>query len=326
MSIVSVIIPAYNAERTILETIASVQQQTMSDFELIIIDDGSTDRTVELVQAVEDDRLQIFSYENGGVPIARNRGIAKSNSEFIAFLDADDLWAPEKLELQLAALQAHPKAGLAYSWTYNMSETGDLLEPVEPRFSGRVYGDLLLWNFLSNGSNPLIRRRAIESVGEFCAELMSTEDWDYWLRLAMKWEFILVPKHQVFYRRSATSVSSRLDTMKQKALITLERAFALAPLDLQHLKNQSLSNVYQYYAEVYLRDITNNANSVDQVIHNLWQGVSLYPASLRSHYTQSLVYKTFLIKIFSPQIASQLFQFIKRAKAKKSPQRKSQFY
>src|SRR4028118_518511 len=117
---ISVIIPAYNAERTIRETIESVQQQTFLDLELIVINDGSKDRTVELVQSIKDDRLKIFSYENGGVCVARNRGIDHANGEFIAFLDADDLWTPDKLELQAAALKQHPEAGVAYSWTYFM--------------------------------------------------------------------------------------------------------------------------------------------------------------------------------------------------------------
>ncbi|MBD0347380.1 MAG: glycosyltransferase family 2 protein, partial [Coleofasciculus sp. Co-bin14] len=85
---ISVIIPAYNVERTILETIESVQQQTLSDFELIVINDGSTDRTLELLNTVKDPRLKVFSYTNGGLPTARNRGISHATGEFIAFLDA----------------------------------------------------------------------------------------------------------------------------------------------------------------------------------------------------------------------------------------------
>ena len=122
MPTISIVIPAYNAERTILETIKSVQKQTFSDFEIIVINDGSTDRTLELVLSVEEPRLKIFSYQNGGVSVARNRGISHATGEFIAFLDADDLWTSDKLELQLAGLKQHPEAGIAYSWTYNMSE------------------------------------------------------------------------------------------------------------------------------------------------------------------------------------------------------------
>ena len=117
MPTISVVIPAYNAAKTILETIDSVRQQTFSDFEVIVINDGSNDNTAELVNAVADDRLRLFSYENGGAAIARNRGIDHVSGEFIAFLDADDLWTPDKLELQLEALQKHPEAGVAHSWT-----------------------------------------------------------------------------------------------------------------------------------------------------------------------------------------------------------------
>ncbi len=317
---ISVVIPAYNAERTILETIASVQKQTFTDFELIVINDGSTDKTLDLLQAIEDDRLKVFSYSNGGLPTARNRGIAKSTGEFIAFLDADDLWADDKLELQLAAMKEYPNVGLAYSWTYNMSETGELLSPVEPTFSGAVYADLLLWNFLSNGSNPLIRRQAIESVGEFRPPSMSA-DWDYWLRIAANWNFILVPKHHVFYRLSSSSMSAKLDVMKEGTLAAVERAFESAPLEFQYLKKKSLSKVYQYYAEVYLRDVNNDTGEIDKVIRNLWQGIFLYPVSVLSSYTRNLIAKTLLIKILSPKAADYLFQFLQGFKARKIPTR-----
>lgn len=310
MPTISVIIPAYNAERTILETIKSVQQQTFSDFEIIVINDGSTDRTVELIKSIKDERVKIFSYENGGLPTARNRGITHAGGEFIAFLDADDLWTPDKLELQLKALQQHPEAGVAYSWTYNISEKGELLKPIEPLFQGNIYADLLIWNFISNGSNPLIRKQAIESVGEFCPELKSAEDWDYWLRLAARWNFVVVPQHQILYRRSSSSMSSKLNTIKQETLVVLEKAFSSAPVELQHLKHQSFSNVYLYYAEVYLENLNNNLAEINQVLRNLWAAVYLYPQNLFSRYTQTLIIKALLIRIFSHKIASQIIQFI----------------
>ena len=318
MPVISIVIPAYNAERTILETIASVRQQTFTDFELIVINDGSTDLTLDLLTTIEDDRLKVFSYRNGGLATARNRGISKSTGEFIAFLDADDLWANDKLELQLAALKAHPSAGLAYSWTYNMSDAGKLLYPVEPTYSGAVHADLLLWNFLSNGSNPLIRRQVIESVGEFRPPATAA-DWDYWLRIAANWDFVLIAKHQVFYRHSANSMSTKLDTMKGDTLITIERAFAAAPVELQYLKKQCLSNTYQYYAQVYLRNINpiKSPGEIDRVISNLWQGIFLFPASILDRYTQSMIVKTLVIKILTPKNANSLFQSIKGFKERK---------
>lgn len=319
---ISVIIPAYNAEKTILQTLDSVQKQTFSNFEIIVINDGSTDRTLELLQSIQDERLKIFSYENGGLPVARNRGIERATGDFFAFLDADDLWTPDKLELQLAALQKHPEAGVAYSWTYNMNEQGQLLHPVEPRFEGDVYNNLLLYNFLSNGSNPLIRRQAIQSIGEFDTNpaLKSVEDWDYWLRLALKWHFVLVPKHQVFYRRSSTSMSSKIQTMKQANINVIEKAFSRAPQKNQSLKKQSLSNIYQYYVEVYLENMNSHLAEIDRVLQNLWQAIRLYPLCLLSRYTQMLVLKVILIRLFSPAIANRILLSVGKVRKALKPQ------
>jgi glycosyltransferase involved in cell wall biosynthesis len=309
--LVSVIVPAYNAESTILETIASVQQQTFTDFELIVIDDGSSDRTLELLHSVTDTRLLIFSYENGGVCVARNRGISHATGEFIAFLDADDLWTPDKLEAQLAALQQHPEAGVAYSWTCNMGEKGELLHPVTPVYDGNVHANLLVWNFLSNGSNPLIRSQAIKSIGDFDSTFPYCADWDYWLRLAAHWHFVAVSEIQVFYRRSSGSMTSKVETIKQASLIMLEKAFRSAPPELQYLKNKSFANVYQYYAEVYLRDVTNNS-SLNQVIEILWKAVRLQPQNLLNKYTQKLVIKILLLRLLSPRIASNIFRLFSK--------------
>jgi glycosyltransferase involved in cell wall biosynthesis len=129
MPLISVIIPAYNAQKTIRETIESVLNQTFKDFEIIVIDDGSQDSTVEIVSAFSDPRLRLFSYPNAGVSATRNRGLAQANSEFISFLDADDLWTPDKLEAQLRALEANPQAAVAYSWTDYIDESSQFLHP-----------------------------------------------------------------------------------------------------------------------------------------------------------------------------------------------------
>jgi glycosyltransferase involved in cell wall biosynthesis len=118
---ISVVIPTYNATATVLETIASVQAQTHRDLEILVINDGSTDDLLAcLAPTITDSRVQIHSYPNGGLPVARNRGIERATGEYIAFIDADDLWTPDKLERQLQALEANSRAGLAYSWTYFM--------------------------------------------------------------------------------------------------------------------------------------------------------------------------------------------------------------
>ncbi len=289
MPTISVIIPAYNAERTILETIASVQQQTFSDLELIVVDDGSTDRTLELLYTVTDERLRIFSYQNGGVSVARNRGISHATGEFIAFLDADDLWTPDKLEAQLTALQQHPEAGVAYSWTYFIDEQGGPSYVDDSRsFEGNVYAELLVTNFLHNGSNPLIRSQAIKSVGGFDPALAFGEEWDFYLRLAVRWAFVLVPKPQILYRQSSVSASSKVEEMEQQTLIMLEKAFQAAPPELQYLKNQSFAWIYKYGAQQYLKYST-DISGVNKASQKLWKAIRLRPQILLEKYTQSLI-------------------------------------
>lgn len=113
MPTISVIIPVYNGQKTIKETIQSVLNQTFADWELIIVNDGSQDATLEIINSINDYRIKVFSYSNAGVSSSRNRGIDQAQGEFISFLDADDLWTPDKLKEQLKALQENPQAALA---------------------------------------------------------------------------------------------------------------------------------------------------------------------------------------------------------------------
>jgi glycosyltransferase involved in cell wall biosynthesis len=291
MPTISVVIPTYNAESTILETISSVQEQTFLDFELIVIDDGSTDRTLELLHSIGDNRLRIFSYENGGVAVARNRGISHATGEFIAFLDQDDLWTPDKLELQLAALQRHPEAGVAYSWTYFMDEKegSRSFHPGEPVFfEGNVYADLLVKNFIASGSNVLIRRQAIESVGEFDPKCAGADEWDYCLRLAINWSFVVVPRLQIFYRRHSNATSSKMEKMKKVCLVVLEKAYQVAPQSLQHLKKKSLAFIYQYCTDLSLRYST-DIKGIQQGGWDLYMAIRLQPKTLLEKHNQDLI-------------------------------------
>ncbi|MGB3639029.1 MAG: glycosyltransferase family A protein, partial [Rivularia sp. (in: cyanobacteria)] len=148
---ISVVVPAYNSQNTICETITSVLQQSFSDFELIVINDGSTDRTLELLSDIKDARLKVYSYPNAGLPAARNRGIIRATGEFLSFIDADDLWTSDKLELQLQALQENRRAGVAYSWTICMGNNGNSFHPgVSESFQGNVYPKLLVGNFIGS--------------------------------------------------------------------------------------------------------------------------------------------------------------------------------
>jgi glycosyltransferase involved in cell wall biosynthesis len=290
MPLISVIIPAYNAERTLLETVDSVQNQTLADIEIIIINDGSTDRTWKAIENLSDSRIKAFSYENGGVAVARNRGIAQATGEFMAFIDADDLWTPDKLELQLAALQQHPEAGIAYSWNYFYYEqTGERIPGHVANFEGDVYAPLLQENFIANGSNLLIRRQAIDQIGGFDPTFPHCADWDFYLRLAAHWQFVRVPQHQVLYRQSSHSMSStKVNEIEQQCLAMLEKTYQVAPAKYQTLKHKSLSWIYEYCTQQYLQS-SDDLAGVQTATRKFWKAVRFRPQVLLEGYGQSLM-------------------------------------
>src|SRR5262249_15019068 len=130
---VSVVVPAYNAERTLRETLDSVLGQTLQDFEVLVVDDGSSDATAAVARDAGDPRVRVLSVPNGGVARARNLGIQEANGDLIAFLDADDLWRPRKLERQVEALEARPRAGMSFTAALRIDADGDPLGPMPVR-------------------------------------------------------------------------------------------------------------------------------------------------------------------------------------------------
>lgn len=263
MPLVSVIIPVYNGELTITSTLQSVLNQSFVDFEIIIINDGSTDSTLNIVSEIQDSRLKTFSYSNAGLAISRNRGFSHAIGDFIAFLDADDLWLEDKLQAQVTALKAHPEAGVAYTWTDYIDEDDNFLYPGDRVFfNGKVYQELLLKNFLDSGSNPLIRREALTAVGEFDPSINSAADWDMWLRLASRYPFVLVPKSLVLYRQPLNSMSSNLKQQERECLMVIERIYQQSDPSLSHFKNKTLANLYQYLMFKSLQAYSKRKNSL----------------------------------------------------------------
>ena len=256
---ISVVIPVFNGAETIRETLDSVLAQTWQDWEIIVVNDGSTDDTLAVLAQYQQqhpdlgDRFRVLSFENAGVSTSRNRGIAAAQAEYIAFLDADDLWTPEKLAGQWQALQDTPTATVAYSFTAWIDETGS---PLPNKFTnhcdGAVHEALLFQDFVASGSNPLIHKSALEVVGEFDPELHHAEDWDLWLRLAHQFYFVCVPEIQILYRKRSVSASSNVQLMARQSLKIIRRE-----LDHPHLtlpdgsrnkvfRNKVLGNRYQY--------------------------------------------------------------------------------
>ncbi|MDJ0696186.1 MAG: glycosyltransferase [Mastigocoleus sp. MO_167.B18] len=248
MSLISVIIPVYNGEKTIENTIKSVLSQSINNFELIIINSASTDSTLEIISQFKDPRIKVFYYPKANVAVNRNRGFKHACSDFISFIDADDLWTKDKLELQYNALINNANAGLVYSWTDCVDERGKFLRRCSyVNWSGDVYCKLLLDDFIGSGSNVMIRRDAFVAVGGFDEILTNAQDTDMWIRLAAKYDFVCVPKPQILYRICNISMSSNVLGLEKSNLEVINRAYSHSKAaQHQHLKIYSLGNLYKY--------------------------------------------------------------------------------
>ncbi|MDB5371998.1 MAG: hypothetical protein JWP04_640 [Belnapia sp.] len=191
---VSILTPAYDVARFIGPAVDSVLAQGFEDWEMIVVDDGSSDGTAEVVTARRDRRLRLLRQENQGVSAARSRAMAEARGEAVVFLDADDWLAPDALERLVAALAAAPQAVGAHGGYAVMAEEaapGDLPLRLKsgPFPSGDLLERLLIQNLFVNGGHLLLRREALLRAGPFLAHLRYGEDWEYWIRLAMQGPF-----------------------------------------------------------------------------------------------------------------------------------------
>jgi len=235
--LVSVIIPACNDAATVERTVSSVVNQTYSDLEVLVVDDGSTDQTAELIHSIADvdHRIRLLQKPNGGLASARNHGIVHAGGEFIAPIDADDLWHPEKIRKQMAVMRDRgDQVGLVYCWSRAIDEQDRVLWDVTPcNLRGSVYAALIIRNFLSSGA-PLVRKCCVEAVGGYDAKLASRgapccEDLKFNLDIAERYDFDLVPEFLFSYRVRAGSMSTNIDAMLRSRYVVIEEARARHP-------------------------------------------------------------------------------------------------
>lgn len=179
---VSVVIPTYNREKIITKALDSVFSQTYQDFEIVVLDDGSTDTTRETIKKYGE-KVKYFYQENKGIAGARNSGMKKCSGDYIAFLDSDDYWKPEKLEQQIGLFQNHPEYGMVASQCASIQADGSYREKNRPGKSGWILRDLFNKNFIRT-SSAIITRACMDTVGFFDESLREGEEYDYWLRIA----------------------------------------------------------------------------------------------------------------------------------------------
>ena len=238
-SIISIVMPTYNAAKFIHQTIQSVLNQSLSDFEYLILDDGSSDRSLAIAReyALGDRRIQVFSHPNQGVSATRNRGIKLARGSFIAFLDADDIWFPDKLAAHVEHFQANPNLAVSFSRVEFMTLNG---EPTGQVSTSRLFHlkpeDFLYENPTSTMSNPVTRAEVFTQVGGFAEDMSYCEDLEWLFRVICHqrqgltpWQIEGIDRILVYYRASPAGLSASLNQMESGWDVLVDRARKYAP-------------------------------------------------------------------------------------------------
>lgn len=221
MSKVSVIIPTYNAPEYLVRAVDSVLNQTYQDYEIIIVDDGSDQRTKEMLSPYMEQFPSIcYIYQdNKGPAAARNRGIAASSGEYIAFLDHDDIWLPNKLEVQMKLFRDQPNVGLVYCrFKYLYEDSGIIEADRRECCSGKVLERFLRENYIPTTSLVIVRSECFSKCGGLDESLRIVDDYEFYIRIARHYEVAYSDEYLVLWRRHADSMSSAAMEMTENAI------------------------------------------------------------------------------------------------------------
>jgi len=304
---VSVIIPTYNSAKYLAEAIDSIIGQTYQSFEIIIIDDGSIDNTTEIVNDFINRypliAIRYIYQQNKGPSSARNVGIENSKCEYIAFLDADDLWLPLKLELQLDAILQSELIGIVTCDAYYIDSFGKIFKEAKykdysnPKLLRR---ELMLRNVVSGGSSALVRRKCFNEVGLFDETLRGSEDRDMWFRAAKFYEIKLVTELLIKIRQHENNASSNVAMIKLSRKKFIRKNIG----DFSWVdKRKAYSYIYFDAAREYLWFAKRIA-----AFMNSFMAIILYPFKI---YQGDNKYRIFIISLF-PQSLHKLLKKINK--------------
>ena len=256
--LISAVIPAYNAAKYLPQVIQSVLNQSYKDWELLIIDDGSTDDTKEVVNGFceADPRVKLISKENGGVSVARNLGAELAKGQLIAFLDSDDLWLEDKLAVHAKYMETHPKVGASFSrveliesdGTTTQKTTNNIVEKLQPQ-------DLFYSNPTVTTSNLVIRKSVFQELNGFDESMQYNEDIDLLFRLSFQntWEIDGIDQVLVQYRLHSSGLSSTLIKMEDGWAKLMQKARQNAPDLVDKHYSAAKTAQLQYLARQTLR-------------------------------------------------------------------------
>ncbi|MBW4674843.1 MAG: glycosyltransferase [Desmonostoc geniculatum HA4340-LM1] len=258
---VSVIIPTYQRGHLVSQAINSVLAQTYEDYEIIVINDGSQDNTPQVLAQFSDrDRITTIHQTNQGLSAARNTGIYSAQGKYIAFLDDDDLWEPQKLEKQIPILEANPHLGLIYSDSFFFSDKKDLFldsyNTVFPTPHIQVSWTLFQYNYIPV-LTVIVRRDCLNQVGLFDETLRSCEDYDLWLRLIEKFPIYFLNEPLARYRNSSNSLSKNQEIFLVSYLRVKEKVIERNPEFLKisaHFLDSCFYDFYLTLAHLYIQN------------------------------------------------------------------------
>ena len=298
MPIVSVVIPLFQAERTIAETLASVLAQSLTEFEVIVVDDGSKDRSADIVRAAADPRVRIVTQANRGLAGARNTGIREATCPIIAFIDADDCWHREKLARHVALLERNPAVGVSFSASRFIDDNGSPLGLIQrPQDRPFTAAHVFCRNPVGNGSSPVIRRATLDAIAFhdtsldrtcwFDESFRQSEDIECWTRIAATtpWQFGYVDAPLTDYRVNSAGLSA--DTARQLETWRRFRAKVKAYAPTLEASHGDIAEAYQlrYLAR---RAIRSNAAGTP-ALGMMAQALTLSPRLLAEEPVRTLV-------------------------------------
>jgi glycosyltransferase involved in cell wall biosynthesis len=206
---VSVVVTAYNSETFVKDAVESVLRQTLPVDEVVVVDDGSSDRTGEIVKQFAERGVRYLYQDNQGPGAARNRGVNETSGELIAFLDADDIWLEHKNQKQMEYLFEHPNVALVsgFAWWWNVAKGIRKVSGKLPRNRSALRREILVHNVVGNPSMVILRREALLDVGLFDANVQWGEDWELWIRMIDRYDVALIPEPIIVYRWHLDNIS-----------------------------------------------------------------------------------------------------------------------
>jgi glycosyltransferase involved in cell wall biosynthesis len=278
MSPVSVVIPTYNHARFLRQAIDSALGQTLPPREVIVIDDGSSDGTPDIV-AEYGHRIRAVRHTNRGVAATRNAGAALATGELLAFLDADDVWRPRKLELQAERFRREPSLGLVHCGVEEIDAHGKVLRRQPDGLEGsKVAAEMLLFRgptILGGGSGVMISRAAFAAVDGFDARLSTSADWDLYYRLTTRFPVGFVAEPLLQYRLHGSNMHGNIRVMERDMLLAYSKAFSNASDPVQGLRRQAYGSLHSVLAGCFFTS-GDRARFAQHALKSIW----LNPRSL----------------------------------------------